>query len=180
MKIRLLKVVIVTLILIFTINEKFYANTYMKNIHWVNSYDEGLKEAKEKDKNIFVLITAPSWCHYCKLFEKKILAKEEIQNILNENYVPVLVIDQIDGIRNPDLSRFIYPGFPSVYVYNRSGNMVKDIFTQDANVMLSLLKKYKQVSNKENIKEKDRSNRGGLTPEAKEEIKDFMNEWVRK
>ncbi|MGR3178644.1 MAG: thioredoxin family protein, partial [Candidatus Anammoxibacter sp.] len=127
MKTKLFKISIITLVFVAAINGKFYADTLTKEIHWVNTYDEGLKIANEKDKNMFILITAPTWCHYCKQFEKKVLTNEKIKSILNENYVPVLVLDQINGKRNPDLSRFSFPGFPTVYVYNKSGKMVKDV-----------------------------------------------------
>ncbi|MGR3318080.1 MAG: thioredoxin family protein [Candidatus Anammoxibacter sp.] len=151
-KIKILGIVFTPLILVIIINEKFYANnTSVEVIDWVNSYDEGLNKAQETNKNMFVLITAPTWCHYCKVFEKKVLKKEKIQTFLNENYVPVLVLDQINGNINPDLSRFDFPGFPTIYIYNKRGNMIKGISTLDSNEMLVFLKQYAQTANKDNV-----------------------------
>ncbi|MGR3179322.1 MAG: thioredoxin family protein [Candidatus Anammoxibacter sp.] len=146
MKIKILGIVFVALILVVVINEKFYANnTSTVNVDWVNSFDEGLNKAQETNKNMFVLITAPTWCHYCKIFEENVLGKEKIQTFLNENYVPVFVPDQINGKDNPDLSRFAFPGFPTIYIYNKKGNMVKNISTQNADDMLVFLKQYAQA-----------------------------------
>ena len=185
MKTRLFEILIIALVFVAAINEKFYADTLTKEIHWVNTYDEGLKIANEKDKSMFILITAPTWCHYCKVFEKKILKNEKVKDFLNENYVPVLVLDQINGKRNPDLSHFSFPGFPTAYVYNKSGKMVKDVSVQGADRMLSLLKKYAQVSNtgyavSENITENYMGNSNKLTKEENEAMNNFMNEWVKR
>ena len=186
MRIKYLKGVILALILAASINEKFYAATYVEGIQWVTSYDEGLKQANENDKNMFVLITAPSWCYYCRLFEKDILVNKKIQKFLNENYVSVLVLDQIDGKRNPDLSRFVFPGFPSIYIYNKLGDLVKNISTRNPNEMMSFLKKYSDITVSDVTADEARNNGGnniegeGLTPEAEDAISSFMDTWVRK
>lgn len=168
-----------------TVNRDSNADVSADNIKWVKKYDDSLKKAQQENKNIFVLITAPSWCYYCKVFEKKVLKKENIQNVINESYVPLLVLDRVDGGRNPDLSKFVFPGFPSVYLYDKNGNKVKNISTSDAKKMLDVLNKFAVVANNEveiyeNTREKDNVNNGDVTDTSQKSIDDFMNKWLGK
>lgn len=180
MKSIFLKFVFLSLFLVVVINGDFCDAAHMEKINWVKNYDEGLEIAKKSNKNLFVLITAPSWCYYCKVFENGVLSKSEIQTILNDDFVPVLVLDKVDGRRNPDLARFAFPGFPSVYLYDKDGVRVKDISTSDPSKMLWVLREYADVAgNKASIEGKDNIENGELTSTSKNKIDDFMNAWVR-
>ena len=188
MKSRLLVIGSILLIFVMVTNERSYGGA-MKDINWIRTYDEGLKKAIETDKYLFVLITAPSWCHYCKIFEKKVLEDREVQDILNSDYIPLLVLDRSNGVRNPDLERFVFPGFPSVFLYNKSGNKVKNISTPNVDKMIGVLKEYASGKKKENegstIKKhignaKVIHNGKGLTTTDEEALDSFMNEWVKK
>ena len=192
MKSRLLVISSILFILVMATCERSHGGA-MKDINWIRTYDEGLKKANETDKYLFVLITAPSWCYYCKVFERKVLENKEIQDILNSDYVPVLVLDRTNGVRNPDLERFVFPGFPSVYIYNKSGNKVKNISTPNVNKMINVLKEYASGPKKEKEVEKGVGtsskhitdlkvihNGKGLTSEDEEALDSFMDDWVKK
>ena len=45
------------------------------SINWVTSYDEAFKKAKSSGKNVFVVITAPDWCGYCRYLERDVFSK---------------------------------------------------------------------------------------------------------
>ncbi len=179
MKTRLLTAAVVAFVIIAAINEQSFAGKYVEGIKWVANYGEGLKKAEEEKKNVFVLITAPTWCYYCKVFENTILIKEDVQKTINTKFVPVLVLDQIDGKRNPDLDRFSFQGFPSAFVYDKKGNMVKELHAQDAGSLVAELNNYSDAAKIEEDAKKVSKNLE-LTPKAKEELDNFMNQWIKK
>lgn len=119
------------------------------DINWDSSLSSAMLKAEEEDKNIFVLITAPTWCSWCIKLENNVLNKPEFQEYLQENYIPLKVLDQIDGVRNSELDKFgNFPGYPTVRVYNKKGQFIEDIYTQDPIEMVNNLKKYVDVTEK--------------------------------
>lgn len=176
---KLLIALILTFSFVTAISNNSIAGSTTEDIQWIHTYDQGIKNAKDKDKNMFVLITAPDWCYYCKQFEKNVLSIEKIQNILNESYIPLMVLDQVDGKRNPDLSKFTFPGFPTIFVYNKSGEMIKNISTNNADTMLELLKKYSEIKEPVNLNDRNNIARGRITKESREKIDDFLKNWIK-
>lgn len=109
-------------------------------ITWETKAAEAYARAEKEGKNVFVLITAPSWCHWCQELEKNVLSVSSVTDYISANYVPLLVLDVVDGQRNPELSNFVFSGFPTVRVYDEAGNIVNDVYTQDPDQFLGTLK----------------------------------------
>jgi len=80
-------------------------------INW-NDYGPAAFEKAEKEKKpIFLLLTAPSWCHWCQVYEsEEYLFHPDIVKYINENFVPVYV----DADQRQDLTRqYLEGGWPS-------------------------------------------------------------------
>ncbi len=90
-------------------------------VQWLMSYKQALDKAQEEEKPMFILITAPSWCSPCQRLEEEVFATEEVADYLNEKFIPVMILDEVDGKRNPDLDRFDFPGFPTMFILNSKG-----------------------------------------------------------
>lgn len=55
-------------------------------------FDEGLKEAKETGKPIFVEFFA-TWCGYCKKLDMEVLNSESVYAKLNTEFIPIRVVE---------------------------------------------------------------------------------------
>lgn len=133
---------IFTLIIFATLSVK------AEDINWLASYDEALAAAKSENKNIYVLITAPSWCIWCTRLEENVLSKDEFKRYINDNYIPLMLLDKVDGKRNPELDNFDFSGYPSVFLYDGQGRYIDNIYTQDPVQMLASVAKYKEARGK--------------------------------
>lgn len=91
------------------------------SINWITSYDEAFKKAKASGKNVFVVITAPEWCGYCRYLERDVFAKSSVAESLNKGFVALRLLDT-----NPDRSKFNYSGYPTMKVADPSGKIVKE------------------------------------------------------
>jgi protein disulfide-isomerase len=108
-------------------------------IDWFDNYDEALAAARAEKKNMFILITAPSWCGWCVKLEEDVLSKAAFKDYLSENYIGLKLLDKVNDQRNPELARFDFSGFPTVYLYDYEGNHITDSYTLDINQMLKNL-----------------------------------------
>lgn len=94
-------------------------------IKWINSYDEGLKQAKATDKNMFILITAPSWCVWCQKLEINVLLKTKFVNMVNSGFIPVRIFDT-----SSDINKFEFEGYPTVFIYDKNGKKLAEPYSQ--------------------------------------------------
>lgn len=122
--------------------------TAQETVAWLTKYDEALAAAERESKNIFVLITAPDWCIWCTRLEENVLSKPEFQRYLSGNFIPLKLLDKVDGKRNPELSYFDFSGYPTVYLYDREGHFIRNIYTQDPGEMLASMAKYRDAEGK--------------------------------
>jgi len=123
---------------IFTVNAQ-------DSVNWYTEYDKALEAAEAEGKNIFVLITAPSWCIWCTRLEENVLSKPNFQKYQTENFISLMLLDKIDGKRNPELDNFDFSGYPSVFLYDYEGRFIKNIYTQDPDTMLASMSRYKEA-----------------------------------
>ncbi len=92
-------------------------------ISWLR-YDEGLKLAEENGKYILAYFTA-DWCRYCRIMEKETFQTAEAIDLINNNYVPVIIDGDskaelnIDGYkiteRNLTKSEYGVSGYPTFW-----------------------------------------------------------------
>ncbi len=104
-------------------------------ITWI-PYDEGLAKAKEEDKHIFIDFTT-SWCGWCKKMEKETFSRQEVIELVNENFVPVKVdgdsknLLDIEGFKITEKSltktEFGVRGYPTFWFLKSDGTKLGNI-----------------------------------------------------
>jgi len=87
-------------------------------IEWRDYGEPAFNEAIEKNKPIFLLLTAPSWCHWCQVYEsEEYLFDTRIYPFINKNFIPIYV----DADRRQDLTRhYLEGGWPSTTIMTPS------------------------------------------------------------
>ncbi len=114
---------------------------FAEEIDWINDYDRGLAKAGSVRKNMFVLITAPSWCGPCQWMEANTFTDETLIRYINRNFVPVRVEDTKNEKRNPDLDHFSFSGYPTVFVRNtREQDLIKSVGAADGEQLLAKIR----------------------------------------
>lgn len=93
-------------------------------IDWVMEYSKAFSAAKRQNKNVFVVVTAPDWCHYCKKLDAETFSQTEVQKLIGDKFVALQVLEKVNGQRNPELSKFNFTGFPTLFVYNSEEDLL--------------------------------------------------------
>lgn len=133
--------IFIILLLISTV----FSISAQSEVHWYTEYGKALEAAKAQDKNLFILITAPSWCIWCTRLEGNVLSKEHFKKYQTRHYISLKLLDEINGKRNPQLDNFDFSGYPSVFLYDSQGRFIKNIYTQDPDAMLLSMSNYKEA-----------------------------------
>ncbi len=68
------------------INEENFASEMKYEI----SFDEAMKRSKKEQKNI-MLVLVSNYCPWCRKFEQRVLLKEEVNTIIQKNYIPLIL-----------------------------------------------------------------------------------------
>jgi thioredoxin 1 len=114
-------------------------------IQWAGSYDQALQKARATGQNIFVLITAPSWCGYCKVLDRDVMSKESVAAVLNGKFVPLQVLDS-----SADLRRFSFDGYPTMMAYSPQGQKLAEVGALDEQRFLSSVRAYERAPSGQN------------------------------
>jgi protein disulfide-isomerase len=113
--------------------------TQFKPAVWTTNYADALKEAKEKNRHVFVFFTGSDWCGWCQRLKGEILSTPQFQNYAREN----LVLVEIDFPRRKTLptelvaqnaklqDQFRITGYPTVIVLNNRGKPIGDMGYQE-------------------------------------------------
>lgn len=110
-------------------------DTAQEDIKWIDSWDKGFEEVSRTGKKAFLLLTAPSWCHWCQVLEENALSDPSVIKTANKNFVPIRILDTSQDINKVT---FNFGGFPSMAFANDP----KDILFQlsgavETNTLLS-------------------------------------------
>jgi len=83
-------------------------------IEWRDYSPAAFSEAVEQNKPLFLLLTAPSWCYWCQVYEsEEFLFHPSVIKVLNEQFIPVYV----DADQRQDLTRqYLEGGWPSTTI----------------------------------------------------------------
>jgi len=84
-------------------------------IKWRDYGPGAFKEAQEQDKPIFLLLTAPSWCYWCQVYESEdYLFNPQVVQLINDKFIPIYV----DADQRQDLTRqYLEGGWPSTTIF---------------------------------------------------------------
>ncbi|MCR9143958.1 MAG: thioredoxin family protein [bacterium] len=124
------------------VNEKKTRTAVPKHrggVAWVQSYDKALSKARASGRNIFVVITAPEWCGYCKVLERKVFAKSAVAKRLNQKFVPLQLLDT-----NRDRNKFRFDGYPTMLIAGANGKKVAEVHGREENSFLAAIKNYEK------------------------------------
>lgn len=69
-----------------TIDEKNFAT----EMHYETNYEEAVKKSKKLHKNI-MLVLVSNFCPWCRKFEQRVLLKKEVNDIIQKNYIPLII-----------------------------------------------------------------------------------------
>ena len=106
-------------------------------VAWVQSYDQALSRARSTGRNIFVVITAPDWCGYCKVLESRVFSKSAVARRLNQKFVPLQLMDS-----NSDRNKFNFAGYPTMLIAGESGKRIAEVYGRDERSFLAAIRKY--------------------------------------
>jgi len=83
-------------------------------IDWRSYEPNTFKESLDENKPIFLLLTAPSWCYWCQVYESEdYLFHPSIVEKINSEYIPIYV----DADQRQDLTRqYLEGGWPSTTI----------------------------------------------------------------
>lgn len=73
------------------INEENFAS----EMQYETNYDEAVKKSKKLQKNI-MLVLVSNFCPWCRKFEQRVLLKNEINEIVQKNYIPLILNKEKD------------------------------------------------------------------------------------
>ena len=68
------------------INEENFAS----EMKYETNFDEAVKRAKKEQKNV-MLVLVSNYCPWCRKFEQRVLLKEEVNAIIQKNYIPLIL-----------------------------------------------------------------------------------------
>jgi len=83
-------------------------------IEWRDYTPSAFNEAIAENKPIFLLLTAPSWCYWCQVYESEdYLFHPSVVKTINEKFIPIYV----DADQRQDLTRqYLEGGWPSTTI----------------------------------------------------------------
>lgn len=89
-------------------------------IRWRPWGGDAFQEAKEKEKPVFLSISA-IWCHWCHVMDETSLSSDEVIQLLNTHYIPV----RVDNDRRPDINnRYNMGGWPTIAILTANGDTI--------------------------------------------------------
>jgi len=94
---------------------------FSDEIQWIEDYDLAKSMAEESGQNIFLLLTAPSWCGYCQWMEENTLQEPEVIDMLNNQFIACKILDT-----NAQVDRFEFKGYPTTRVYSAQGEKLAE------------------------------------------------------
>jgi len=68
------------------INEENFAS----EMKYETNFNEAVKRSKKEEKNI-MLVLVSNYCPWCRKFEQRVLLKEEVNSIIQNNYIPLIL-----------------------------------------------------------------------------------------
>jgi protein disulfide-isomerase len=103
------------------------------SLNWEDNLETALQKAKTENKAVLVNFTGSDWCQWCIKLSDEVFSKSEFEDYAEEN----LILVRLDFPRNIEQStetkaynnqlaqKYGVQGFPTVLLFNSSGNLVK-------------------------------------------------------
>lgn len=68
------------------INEENFAS----EMKYETNFDEAVKKSRKSQKNI-MLVLVSNYCPWCRKFEQRVLLKNEVNDLIQKNYIPLIL-----------------------------------------------------------------------------------------
>jgi len=83
-------------------------------IDWRDYGQKAFDESIQENKPVFLLLTAPSWCYWCQVYEsEEYLFNPQVIDTINKDFIPIYV----DADQRQDLTRqYLEGGWPSTTI----------------------------------------------------------------
>lgn len=94
----------------------------IKEIKWYNSFEEGLKAAKEEKKSLMVDFEA-DWCIWCKRLDETTYKDSQVIT-LSKKFIPVKVNCDTDQTTT---RKYEVTGFPTIIFMNSEGQIIHQV-----------------------------------------------------
>mgnify|MGYP001006684955 CR=1 FL=1 len=114
-----MKKILISLLLIFS---TVASGESKLQVNWFHDYDEALKVAKEKDKNIYLYISANT-CPLCKKFKAKTLSRKCVKARLKDDFIAL----NLERNTNFVPEKFEKFGAPRHYFLDKNGKILFEI-----------------------------------------------------
>jgi len=82
------------------------ATTELGKVRWLRDYDVAVKEAKSKNKYIFILFQEVPGCSTCTGYGSKVLSDDKVVKLIHENFVPLCIHNNAGGADKRVLDSF--------------------------------------------------------------------------
>ena len=63
---------------------------FASEMKYETNYEDAVKKSKKLHKNI-MLVLVSNYCPWCRKFEQRVLLKEEVNAIIQKNYIPLII-----------------------------------------------------------------------------------------
>jgi hypothetical protein len=93
---------------------------FAKDLKYETQYKEALKKAKEQKKDIMFVMVA-NFCPWCVKLEKQILAKNKYNDMIQKNYIPLIINREEGGFPK----QFETPIVPTIYFVSHEDETIK-------------------------------------------------------
>ena len=98
-------------------------------VQWNSDLNKALKEARQKNGKVFLLITGSTWCGPCKLLESKVLSSSDFAKYASKN----LALLKVDVPARGNLTsegqkitrQYPFRGVPMVYILDSNGKVLE-------------------------------------------------------
>jgi thioredoxin-related protein len=94
---------------------------FAKDMNYELEYAVALQKAQEQEKDIMLVMVA-NFCPWCTKFEKLVLAKNTIDQLVHEKYIP-LILNREEG-NFP--KKYDAAMIPTIYFVDYKGEVIKD------------------------------------------------------
>jgi thioredoxin-related protein len=97
---------------------------------WIRDYEQGLKEAREEKKDLFLVLTGHGWCANCELLDRDVFrqpefvyktAKSFVFVELDFNYGDSAAEKKRESVERDLQKRYLAPGVPTVFLLDADG-----------------------------------------------------------
>ena len=108
---------LLVLLTMFSLAFSAQIDKFASDVKYLRDYNEAVKIAKEQDKMV-MLVLVGDYCPWCKKFEKKTLKSKEVKEVVDNNFIAVVIDKYKDKGKYPE--EFYAPLIPAVYFINPS------------------------------------------------------------